>query len=83
MSVCPKCSFLSDTSLGSERLDYGEDNFPPLDYISYDFLTNMKRSGDKSKQVFEALMQIADAVLPQVWPLVLISHSRVERYPSH
>lgn len=40
---------------------------PPLQYISYDFLANQKRSEDgKGTEVFDALMQIADTLLPTV-----------------
>jgi hypothetical protein len=44
----------------------GGEGTPPLDYISYDFLMNMKRSHGKGTQVFDALMQIGDAVMPLV-----------------
>jgi len=39
---------------GDHSAQSEESFIPPLDYISYDFLTNMKRSDNKSKQVRRA-----------------------------
>lgn len=70
--ACPQ----SSTGMGYFRASVegegegGSGGYVPLDYVSYDFLASMKRGEEggsgKGSEVFDALFQIAEALLPSV-----------------